>query len=801
MIRLPKTNSRHPRVHRHSPRSLRHLWSRLGSGFTSIVDRCFQRVTLCRPGISRTLNRALQAAPSELQHTHSAEKRESKRRPHNRNKRHQTPPLPCLYDVLEPKRVLSATFPTFVRGELTMGNRESSAPYGLANTFELSSLPDAEKTIYLDFTGHHSHSNGWRHNIRFPAFNFNGNSSSFSNAERIRIQQIYQNVAEDFLPFNVNVTTKAPPQSDLVRSNGSDHRFGVRVVFTRWTEGFGYGYGGLARYNTFRANSDTPVFVFEAGENNSSIIASHEVGHSLGLRHDGYYNDEYHRGSRGWGPLMGAPYGHQLSQWSNGDYAGSTSRQDDVRILGSQLGRRTDQVADNLSAASTLVRSGSSIRTHGIIESRADVDAYQFQVNHDGDVEFLIRPFQGRGNLDVLARLYDANGTIVATSNPTQRLSASFSLALNSGKYYLTVEGTGKNGVYSDYGSLGLYTIEGEINDQNLIEIGYSGFVKNVTHEWQSVVLPRNFKDPVVIAGPSSNQGAQPATIRIRNVRSNSFEIKIDEWDYLDQVHSPETLSFLVVESGTHELPDGTTLVAGNGYLNHVARRIGYGQILAEKPIVFSQVVSDNGGSAVTTRVFNVDQGGFNLRLQEQEAADGLHSFEQFSWLAIEPTKTASQQVLESRRLKDYVSHNNRQFDFQSDFEQTPVLLAATQTIRANDVAVLRYKYLTRRRSTIFLNEEQSKDQEQRHAFEQVGILAMQRGSLQGVKQQAPQAISVEPNFDGTSATGIADADPGPTESGLETLLPSPSPTHLDANFLQNLDNAFANALKQRWIG
>ena len=96
--------------------------------------------------------------------------------------------------------------------------------------FLLSSRPSASKTIYSYFNGHHSVNNQWGHDIVFPAFNRDGNPNAFSNSELLEIQQVFQNVAEDFAPFDVNVTTQEPDVSALIKSNSSDQFYGVRSV-------------------------------------------------------------------------------------------------------------------------------------------------------------------------------------------------------------------------------------------------------------------------------------------------------------------------------------------------------------------------------------------------------------------------------------------------------------------------------------------------------------------------------------------------------------------------------------------
>ena len=85
----------------------------------------------------------------------------------------------------------------------------------LDDTFELQSNPGADHTIFLDFDGHVTRATYWRHHetgsdrVVTAAFNATG-GSAFADSELETIQGVWQRVAEDFLPFDVNVTTRDP---------------------------------------------------------------------------------------------------------------------------------------------------------------------------------------------------------------------------------------------------------------------------------------------------------------------------------------------------------------------------------------------------------------------------------------------------------------------------------------------------------------------------------------------------------------------------------------------------------------
>jgi serralysin len=115
-------------------------------------------------------------------------------------------------------------------------------------------------------------------------------------------------VAEDFAPFNVDVTTEDPTlgvgAAALAYSGStSDASWGIRVcIGGTSSDWFGGGAGGVAYLGSFTWNTDTPCFVFskELGPDYAKYIweaTSHEVGHAVNLQHDGTSTLGYYAGA------------------------------------------------------------------------------------------------------------------------------------------------------------------------------------------------------------------------------------------------------------------------------------------------------------------------------------------------------------------------------------------------------------------------------------------------------------------------------------------------------------------------
>jgi hypothetical protein len=365
---------------------------------------------------------------------------------------------------------------------------QAAAPFALSQTFQLNSLPGATKTIYLDFNGNTTSGTWWNEgftngaSFTTPAFSTDG-SSAFSDAELERIQLIWQRVAEDYAPFNVNVTTQDPGAAAIVRSGVGDTAWGVRAVIGgSYSDWFGESAGGVAYLNTFGSSVDQNVFIFSNnlgnGEKAVAEAISHEVGHSLGLSHDGTstvgYYEGHGSGATGWAPIMGVGYYRELTQWSRGEYPGANQKQDDLAIITSStngFGYRTDDYGSSRASASVLATSLSgtsrTVNVAGIIERNTDQDWFSFTTT-GGAVTLDVNGAPRGTNLDIAASIYNSSGALVLTANPADLTTASISTTLSAGTYYLMIDGVGARTLtdgYSDYGSLGQYFMTGSIPD------------------------------------------------------------------------------------------------------------------------------------------------------------------------------------------------------------------------------------------------------------------------------------------------------------------------------------------------
>lgn len=352
-----------------------------------------------------------------------------------------------------------------------------SALLPLDQTFLLHSKPGSTKVIFLDFDGHTLSGNAWTttynsgNDIIAPAWDTDANPAVFGDGERTAIQQIWLRVAEDFAPYDVDVTTQFPGEAAMTRANNADKVYGTRALVSAIGSYFGSP-GGIAYLGVFDNTgvNNKPALIFpENLANDEKYIAeaiSHEVGHNLGLSHDGVSGgDPYYTGQGNWAPTMGVGYYKPISQWSRGEYANANNTEDDLVVITQNgLTYRSDDFASTLATATAL--SGINITNNGIIGRTTDVDYFSVQ-SGAGLAQVTIAPWERGASLHLSVSVYNSAGTLLTNREVTDTSagvqSVSFTATLVAGTNYISIEGVGVGDPlttgYSDYGSQGNYTL------------------------------------------------------------------------------------------------------------------------------------------------------------------------------------------------------------------------------------------------------------------------------------------------------------------------------------------------------
>jgi hypothetical protein len=319
-----------------------------------------------------------------------------------------------------------------------------------------SSRPGAPATIYLDFDSHFQDvaavTGGA--NLFSPAFAVDDNDFNWD-FEAQAIRHVWARVAEDYAPFNVNVTTVDP--GDF--SHGSQN---LRVVITGEDFRSGENAGGLGRINAFtRVGDPNVVYVFSiskgaeadpAGLRSLVTIAnlvSHEAAHAFGLEHQRDAGDSLKA------PIMNNANSADRGVWWKGTNEKGVA-QDDMAVIGrteNGFGFRPDESNSTFATAKQLEVGGSGFVGHGVIGKTDDVDVFHFDTEGgrvDVSVEIARVDTIKIGNLDVVVEVFDDRGRLLGRDAPSGSVEAAISLpSLSAGRYFVRV---GSQGGVGDVG-------------------------------------------------------------------------------------------------------------------------------------------------------------------------------------------------------------------------------------------------------------------------------------------------------------------------------------------------------------
>ncbi len=335
--------------------------------------------------------------------------------------------------------------------------------HSLSSIPALNSLLGAAASVYLDFDGNYEPSWGSYGSVTTPVYDRDGDPSSFSDSELSAIEQIWEQVSEDFSPFDLNVTTVEPSSF----ANG----VAVRVSIGgdgAWTGG---SYGGIAYVNSFTNSVVNTVFVFpdHLSNGNPKFVAeasSHETGHSFGLNHQSQYNSsgqklaEYYTGpGNGTAPIMGNSYSATRGLWWYGTSSeGPGVMQDDLATISraqNGFGYRPDDYGNTAATAAPIPSLDGHLQASGVITTISDLDYFAFDTDAGQVTLTLTLPAQN--NLDARLELRNADGTLITSDAPTDSFGAMIVADLQAGSYRVVVASQG------NYGDIGQYTLTADV--------------------------------------------------------------------------------------------------------------------------------------------------------------------------------------------------------------------------------------------------------------------------------------------------------------------------------------------------
>jgi len=266
---------------------------------------------------------------------------------------------------------------------------------------------------------------------------------------------------------------------------------------------------------------------------------------------------------------------------------------------------------------------------------------------------------------------------------------------------------------------------------------------------WTEVTFQETFDSvPVVLVMPTDSN-SDPATVRIRNVTTDGFEVGVVEPPGADGQTAAMDIDYFAAEIGTYTFPGGVRVQVGSySTTTHQGRNVpganwddvNFSTTFSAAPAVIAQVqtinsqptlsAGDIGLPFLEVTIRNVTTVDMDIALERAETTGGTQVAETIGFLAmVSGTEaTISGETIQATLTPDNVSGwSNGCFvrNFSSAFGATPLVVATQNSRDGGDGGWVRRCSISATGVGLTIDEDQSNDTDRSHTTEEVGVLAI----------------------------------------------------------------------------
>ena len=272
---------------------------------------------------------------------------------------------------------------------------------------------------------------------------------------------------------------------------------------------------------------------------------------------------------------------------------------------------------------------------------------------------------------------------------------------------------------------------------------------------WASVSFQQTYSSVPLVFVLATNDGSDPAAIRIKEVTTSGFKAGVFEHNGSDGITNAMTVDYVAIEEGEHTLNDGASLEAGTIQTNAVQHGSGvsgsesYTTInlqssFGSPPAVIAQIQTIENESALipgtisspwlTTAVTSVTNSSVRLALERSESSAGSVTLpEIIAYFAVEEEDGIFTDNSNTDITYDFnVSADNLKgssdgcytTNFSASFLSSPLVVATKNRHDGGDGGWLRRCSLSSASVGLTVEEDNGRDNERSHTTESAGILA-----------------------------------------------------------------------------